>query len=62
MATNAYQINQPKYQLKFADEVINLGKQGFTRSMIAAHFGVAVEMLDTWAAKKLLLKMGSRPR
>jgi len=58
MGSNAYQINQTKYQLSFADEVISLGKQGFTRSMIAANFGVAVDMLDTWAAKKAAFKDG----
>ncbi len=58
MGTNAYQINQTKYQLTFADEVVELGKQGFTRSMIAAHFGIAVEMLDTWSAKKSAFKEG----
>jgi hypothetical protein len=58
MSTNAYQITQIKYQLKFADVVIALGKQGFTRSMMAANFGVAVDMLDTWAAKKAAFKDG----
>jgi hypothetical protein len=58
MGSNAYQINQTKYQLSFADEVIGLGKQGFTRSMIATHFGVAVDMLDTWSAKKPAFKDG----
>ena len=58
MTTNAYQITQTKYQLKFADDVIALGKQGFTRSMMAAHFGVAVDMLDTWSAKKAAFKDG----
>ena len=58
MGSNAYQINQTKYQLSFADEVIVLGKQGFTLSMIAAHFGVAAEMLNTWSAKKPAFKEG----
>jgi hypothetical protein len=58
MGSNAYQINQTKYQLHFADDVIKLGKQGFTRSMMAAHFGVAVDMLDLWASKKSAFKEG----
>lgn len=58
MGSNAYQVNTPKYQLIFADEVIELGARGYTKSMIAAYFGVSVEMLDTWAAKKPAFKEG----
>lgn len=52
MTSNAYAVKLPKYQNEFADRAIELGKLGYTKAMIAAHFGVGEVQLNDWAGRK----------